>query len=410
LLRPDYSLHRLRPVDLILPAIETSKSLRWALLRSLVLLRAAVGAASIGLGCANTERPQRAPAEIEAAASVPARTPSASHVHIPEGSFEAGTEPGRHGRVPELEPKLKRVALGPFEIDVDPFPSPAGAPLTGVSRSQARDACRERGARLCTELEWERACKGPRSNVFAWGSENNAECSSDAAGCVSAFGVRGLGSLREWTASDVETGASRGAVVRGASPSEPAERRRCARRALSDADTRSDVGFRCCHGPPNAARVETPRTGATFTQIELPLPRLAELLGADSRTRGLARELGYFEADAVRTVLDRGPRDTKGFLLTTAPLLWNPVAGSDFLVVAGRSGQATSFVVAFHVLREDDYRLASSFVMQGEPGPIVLAYNGYIRPRLHFSSCWGCPGETGKILYREPDQAVILQP
>ena len=42
--------------------------------------------------------------------------------------------------------------------------------------------------------------------------------------------------------------------------------------------------------------------------------------------------------------------------------------------------------------------------------PVALAYNGYIRPRLHFSTCWGCPGETGKILYRDPDAAVVLQP
>jgi hypothetical protein len=336
--------------------------------------------------------------------------PPGSRVLIPEGSFESGTEPGLHGRIPELEPKTRRVALGPFHIDVDLFPNPAGGPWMAASRTQARDACRERGARLCTELEWERACKGPSSTPFAWGPESSAECSSAPSGCVSAFGVRGLGSVREWTASDAKTGGAVGAVIRGASPTEPAQWRRCAHRAVVDADAGRDVGFRCCHGPPNAARVEAPRLGATFTQIELPLARLAELLGADSHTRELSRELAYFEPEAARTVLDRGPGDTKGFLLTTAPLLWNPVAGADFLVVAARSGHKTSFVVAFHVLRDNDYRLASSFVMQGEPGPIVLAYNGYIRPRLHFSSCWGCPGETGKILYRDPDQAVILQP
>jgi hypothetical protein len=66
--------------------------------------------------------------------------------------------------------------------------------------------------------------------------------------------------------------------------------------------------------------------------------------------------------------------------------------------------------VAYHVLAEGKYRLASSFVMRDEPGPIVLAYNGMIRPRLHFSSCWGCAGETGRILYRDPDSVIILQP
>jgi hypothetical protein len=48
--------------------------------------------------------------------------------------------------------------------------------------------------------------------------------------------------------------------------------------------------------------------------------------------------------------------------------------------------------------------------MEHEIGPVALAYNGYIRPRLHFSTCWGCPGETGKILYRDPDSVAIFQP
>jgi hypothetical protein len=66
--------------------------------------------------------------------------------------------------------------------------------------------------------------------------------------------------------------------------------------------------------------------------------------------------------------------------------------------------------VVFHVMGKDEYLLASSFVMENEVGPVALAYNGYIRPRLHFSTCWGCPGETGKILYRDPEGPVIVQP
>jgi hypothetical protein len=47
---------------------------------------------------------------------------------------------------------------------------------------------------------------------------------------------------------------------------------------------------------------------------------------------------------------------------------------------------------------------------------VAFAYDNYIRPRFHFSTCWGCPGasetssETGKLLFREPDEVVILQP
>ena len=106
----------------------------------------------------------------------------------------------------------------------------------------------------------------------------------------------------------------------------------------------------------------------------------------------------------------RGPGDKQGFSFTVAPLTWNPVAGAEYLLVTGRSGKDTSFVLSYYVLGQDEYRLASSFIMKSEPGPVAFAYSGYIRPRLHFSTCWGCPGETGKVLFRNPDSVVILQP
>ena len=91
-------------------------------------------------------------------------------------------------------------------------------------------------------------------------------------------------------------------------------------------------------------------------------------------------------------------------------MLWNPVAGARFLVVTARSGKDTSLVVAFYEVDADEYALAASFVMKNEVGPVAFAYSDYIRPRLHFSPCWGCPGETGKLLYRDPDSVIISQP
>ncbi len=88
----------------------------------------------------------------------------------------------------------------------------------------------------------------------------------------------------------------------------------------------------------------------------------------------------------------------------------NPAAGVDLLIVTVRSGAATSFVVAFDVLGDGSRRLASSFIMLDEPGPVVLAYQPSQRARLEFSTCWGCLGETGRILYRHPDHTLITQP
>lgn len=300
------------------------------------------------------------------------------------------------------------MALGSFEIDTRPFPGGREPARTGATRSQATASCAERGGRLCTELEWERACKGPDSLSFATGEAFDPACVERPDACISGFGSLGMGSRREWTASELEGHA----IVRGANPSAPPHEHRCAHRGTSDAlERRPEITFRCCYGPPNALTIAPPVLGTTFTKVELPVEELERLLESDAKTRRLATEVSYFkDPEASSTVLAKGPGDTKGFLLTAAPLRWNPVAGAEFLVLGARSGKATSFVVVFHVLSNGDYRLASSFIMEDEPGPIALGYNGYIRPRLHFSSCWGCPGETGKILYREPDQAVIMQP
>jgi hypothetical protein len=139
--------------------------------------------------------------------------------------------------------------------------------------------------------------------------------------------------------------------------------------------------------------------------------RLEKLLAANPRTQALAKDVQFFrEPDAAKTVIARGPGDKKGFNFTVAPLSWNPVAGAEYLLVTGRSGRDTSFVLSYYILGQDEFRLASSFIMKNEPGPVAFAYSGYIRPRLHFSTCWGCLGETGKILFRSPDSVVILQP
>jgi hypothetical protein len=228
--------------------------------------------------------------------------------------------------------------------------------------------------------------------------------------------VIGMGStLREWVTSDIvpnEDGEKRQAVVRGASSASPAAEHRCAtRRGAEPSLTGPDLGFRCCKGAPNAAVVPEPRLAAAFVKAKITAPELEKLFAANPTTAALAKDIKFFrDPDSANTVVSRGPGDKKGFSFTVAPLLWSPVAGAEFFIVTGRSGEKTSFVAAFHVLGENSYALSSSFVMKDEPGPVALAYTDDIRPRLHFSTCWGCPGETGKILFRKPERAVILQP
>lgn len=380
----------------------------------------------VALGCrgergsgAASASASAAPAPSESAAP-PARSPrSRSHagqrLAIPAGAFSAGSLPGAPDRQPALEPRRALVELGGFEIDALPFPNePGRPPRTGVSRAEAARLCVEQGARLCTELEWERACAGPDQDPYAGGSGWDARCATEPESCASGFEVLALGgALREWTASDVRSETEeRGAAVRGAGASEPPGRHRCAARSvLAETASAAELGFRCCRGAPNAAVVTEPKQQPVFRKVSLPATELTALLARDPHTQELAKDVVYFrEPEAAQTVVSRGPGDKKGFDFTVAPLAWSPAPGVELLVLAARSGKSTSFVLVYWILGEGDYLLEASTAMKDEPGPVALAYSASIRPRLHFSTCWGCPGETGKVLYRPPETIVISQP
>jgi hypothetical protein len=373
-------------------------------------------------GCEPTESKSKDAPPAAPAASAPLRAPTQAPIaneliDIPGGAFLAGELPGQPGREPEIEPRRFEIELGPFQIDRLPYPNdPIKPALTGVTRDEARKLCAARDARLCTELEWERACKGPASDRYLSGAEWAPLCSAEPAKCASGFDVLAIGAaLREWVASDVvfaDRSKPRQAVLRGAPAGAPAQEHRCARRRGIDAGARADdIGFRCCKGAPNAATVPEPELLPAFEKASLSAADLEKLLSKNPVTQVLAKDVKYFrEPEAARTVVSRGPGDTKGFEFTVLPLLWRPVAGAEYLVVSARSGERSSFVLAFYVVGKDEYELAASFRMQNEPGPVALAYSQSIRPRLHFSTCWGCPGESGRLLYRPPDSVSIVQP
>jgi hypothetical protein len=327
--------------------------------------------------------------------------------HVPVGEFSAGSMPGEPGRDPSIEPAESRVELGPFRIDAYPFPGdPDGAPRLGVSALEAQALCASKDGRLCTELEWERACRGPESSVYPSGKK---PCAPQDEVCLSGFEVAQMGSIAEWTASTFGKGSEAHGkpVARGAPEKVPSSERRCARRYQPDKS--EAVGFRCCYGAPNARSLKEPTLGQAYKEREMTVRELTELLLADEHTKALAKDLSLFKPEAARTVLARGPGETMGFTLTTQAVSWQPDRGSEFLVVTGRSGEKTSFVLAYFVAGKNK-TLAGSFIMKNEPGPIALAYAESIRPRIHFSSCWGCPGETGKVLFRPPEELVFLQP
>lgn len=180
---------------------------------------------------------------------------------VPAGSFKMGTSKDD----PMMgfdERGLSAVELTAFCIDQYEYPNRRGATPTGsVSWQEARRLCEAKGKRLCSEEEWERACKGPGNARFPYGSGFDPEAcnTEDEAGedrtvapagrfarCRSGFGVWDLsGNLAEWTASPYEAGSDK--TLKGGSFDRPDYAARCsARKAGAPAGKWAGVGFRCC--------------------------------------------------------------------------------------------------------------------------------------------------------------------
>ena len=338
-------------------------------------------------------------------------------VKIGSGKMIAGSTPGDPGRDAVMEPAMMEVELGAFTIDRYLYPNdPSKPPLTNVTRAKAESLCAERGERLCTELEWERACKGEAGNTYATGAQWDPACAKDPASCASQEGVAALGgALREWTASDVqaiENMQVKAAAVRGARADAASVDHRCAHRSAVDpAAAGGDIGFRCCGGTPNATPIAAPKWEQTYRRAELSPADVAKMLQSVPQLKDLATDVAFFkEPDDTNLVLARADAGAPppNVTLTTSPLLWSPVPGEELLVVAGRAGK-DSFIVAFYRLPGDRYRIGSSLWLKNEKGPIVLGFNGYVRRKIPWGSCWDCNGESGNVTYREDGRVVITQ-
>ncbi|MGZ9006228.1 MAG: formylglycine-generating enzyme family protein, partial [Burkholderiales bacterium] len=191
-------------------------------------------------------------------------------VWIPGGALVAGTPRAELPRKVDEEMRGEQVILHGYYIDVFPYPDEEGAiPLTNVSQSQAAALCAERDKRLCGELEWERACKGPSNRLYEYGDRHRPDrCGTGVepslrpaglrVGCRSDFGVRDLhGGAFEWTSSRWRRGTTGDAVAtRGGNATAGEVVARCANGEARPPDSKSGVlGFRCCAGPVNEAEV-----------------------------------------------------------------------------------------------------------------------------------------------------------
>jgi formylglycine-generating enzyme len=322
-----------------------------ALVGSMIVLAAACSKKSP----ADTIPPPPPPAPTTVASVSANATPSALAssgaanypvVSIPAGTLVAGTACGEHPRVADAELPGSPVEVQEFNIDAYPYPNdPAQPPMVNVTRSEAKQLCEARERRLCTELEWERACKGPTNKMYEYGAHFDPKVCPTGFGplrpagsfesCKSGFGVAAMhGFVWEWTASDWGRGTPESlAATRGGFGDSPYAHMRCANGSSRAPDKKgATVGFRCCGGSQNTAAVDLPLE----TEMHLALEQEASIDVAMQRL--------------LKGALSRLFKDAPDTTYRFARLwYWRPVAHELLLIAEyeGKpsSGQGDAFVV-----------------------------------------------------------------
>jgi hypothetical protein len=290
---------------------------------------------------------------------------------IPSGALVVGTPSDRYPRLADEEVAGEQVIVGAFYIDLYPYPDEEGAiPLTNVSRDDAAKLCEERSKRLCGELEWERACKGPDNHTYEYGDRYRSDvCNTGGApllrpsglrvGCRSDFGVWDLhGGAWEWTRSAFRRGTSGDLVtVRGGNAPAGELVGRCANAIARTADTKGpNIGFRCCSG------------AAVAPDVELAIRHPRKLEARDRLDNGLVPELLKVLPEDARLSLQR-----HGAIEPDRMWSWWPAGNDELVILSLCSGTGRRALCGVLVGR----------VVLGKASALVWAEGGTWQPMLH---------------------------
>ncbi|MFH1434256.1 MAG: SUMF1/EgtB/PvdO family nonheme iron enzyme [Pseudomonadota bacterium] len=323
---------------------------------------------------------------------------SVLEVDIPGGRYVFGSETGEPYRDPSKEVDALEVEIKPFKIDRYPYPNrKVEKPLTSVTFADAKKYCEKEGKRLCTELEWETACKGPSSDQHP-------------AGNVSDFGTEGYFEVFEWTDSkwlEPELPKPQGVVARGNTGVLVAGKPRCSHRSVRSPEKASgQVGFRCCRGEVNEIEVQSEPLKRPFEEVKDFTPDKFQLLvKSTSELEKVSKDPQMFGESDLRYVLLRRKIDIDksypGYIFTNNPVWWRPVRGEELLVMAGKSGK-DSFVLALYHLGGGKFKHAASLVLLesdaatvDQPIPLIIV-TGVDRTVINWAPCWNC-SEGGSL-------------
>lgn len=325
---------------------------------------------------------------------------------IAPGVLRAGTPADRAPRVADEELGGDPIEMGGFYIDLLPYPNEPGAiPTSNVTRDEAEQLCVAKNKRLCTELEWERACKGPDNTTYEYGDAYRAaSCgtgiapeeaarrpSGERAQCKSGFGVSDMhGGVWEWTQSgwgrtskDHKLG-----VLRGGNAVAGELVGRCANAIGRPSNKKSPtMGFRCCAGAKNAADVHVTIKAA---------PSLEPVAQVDS----LHEKWEPVLRSSIGTAANHFARAWK----------WNPVPNEELVLIVGctRVGAQTCSIAIGRTIEGRPTLVASGDA--GHSPPDVLRLGDVRHLRVRGIDPRGTFGRDISYVYGRIEMSEITRP
>jgi len=173
-------------------------------------------------------------------------------VTFEKASYTMGTA-DKYDNNPEITVRVSNFCMDKLE-----FPNKLGSdPVSDITWNSADSSCRAAGKRLCSEFEWEYACRGKFNYTYPYGNQyKSGACNTEskdvkAVGsfldCRSDANLYDLsGNVNEWTGSNWDANI-RNKVIRGGAYFSGEKDSKCTLRISNRPVTRAKaIGFRCC--------------------------------------------------------------------------------------------------------------------------------------------------------------------
>jgi len=237
--------------------------------RFVLILSLPVFALGLLIGCARGGRTERVDYASKSAAIVSSEKAGSDPIMTtcPVGMVLIPTGPMLYGPTdeknvtPDSKEAPQRINMKAFCIDKYEFPNqPGEAPMRSLNWAESKELCVNKGKRLCSEYEFEKACRGPSGTQYTYGDgffEGACPKADQDYGlgqftnCTSGFGVHDMsGGVYEWTSSGPEGNDAERFVRGGLGGDAASSSSRCTYRGRQKASAFArEIGFRCCTSP-----------------------------------------------------------------------------------------------------------------------------------------------------------------